>query len=135
MSQVEVRASALIVLTETTERATLRFPDRSDWLRGVQPSTLTSYRTANAQPTLLSRCRLTFPVPYSYRKSEKHNPRASPTRLYLEFSRVGFSSDSTQAFVYSGYVGGAEFGAGFLTILARTAAGWKVVESTEVWIS
>jgi hypothetical protein len=136
--------SELIVEAKTEEPSStypaMGFKERPDYIRGVQASTLASYKAANRRRSSLAACRLTFPVPHAYWDDPGDPlgtkiPPLGRTRLFLTFSRVGFSKDGTQAFLYNSYGCGGLCGEGFYTILTRTADGWKVVGGSVAWIS
>ena len=51
----------------------------------------------------------------------------------MEFSRVGFNSEKTQAFVYANYWSGCTKGKGRYFFLQRDGDGWKVVKALTEW--
>jgi hypothetical protein len=53
----------------------------------------------------------------------------------LTFSRVGFNSTKTRAFVYAAEVCGPLCGSGYTFVLEKNKGVWKLIEEKKVWIS
>jgi hypothetical protein len=54
---------------------------------------------------------------------------------YMAFSRVGFNTEITLAFVYIQYVCGPECGGGIYYVLRRTLGKWQIVDQVDTWVS
>lgn len=54
---------------------------------------------------------------------------------FVDFSRVGFGRDGTQALVYMGQLRDGLWGDGGLFLLERRETGWTVVDSATLWES
>ena len=70
--------------------------------------------------------------PFDYEQWRASDPDAA---CLLEFSRVGYSRDGSQALVYCGFMVHRWFGGGSLYFLERRGETWRVVGSRRIWAS
>ncbi len=114
---------------------------------GIAETTLDSFRIRNAEPmTLTNRLPLRLPYVWISEQEVKEIFRDSQgwKRFYerypgsqgiMEFSRVGFNSDLTQALVYVGNQSDWLAGAGYYVLLVKEGGTWVVRNRIMVWIS
>lgn len=115
--------------------------------RGLQMSTLDSFRDANTHPALFSH---SFHLPVTYELLDKaefdaifqkggwwkdYYRKYPDSQGFLRLSRVGFGAGGKQAVFYVKNQCGGKCGTGSYVVMENIDSGWKVTKEILIWIS
>lgn len=109
-----------------TEFFEKEFPD-------IQSDTLTNYVDRNKVPLKIHPP--PFDFDYSVVNKKGFEKKLEKESQYYELSRVGFSNNGKQAFVYFSDVCKALCGKGAYYLLKKEDGNWKVVKESVTWLS
>ncbi|MCU0238165.1 MAG: hypothetical protein MUC29_01890 [Pyrinomonadaceae bacterium] len=99
----------------------------------IQEDTLTSYIERSNLPIEINKTPDTFK--FTVINKIGNEKKLENESRYFEFTKVGFSNNGKQAFVYFSNVCNALCGKGAYYLLSKENGIWKIVEESETWRS